>query len=785
MLISPAVVKSKKAQRIRHFSIITLAASLFAIGLPSAAQATYTIFGLFPIITTNYGVGTLAVVPPTTNSPGPWTYTSSNEKVATVSGGLLNILSAGSSTITATQAASSGFTARSRSTPLRVNQGVPIFGAYPGQSVSILQKTFALTPPTSSSNGMWTYSSSNSAVASIIGNTVTLLDGGTVTITATQSMTLNWQSASTHMALTVIALDPMIGTFGSITIMKDSVRSLTLSAPSSLSPGAWTFASSNPAVATIYGTTLTPLALGTSTITAHQDHWGNYGSASISMTLTVQAVAPTIGTFPDVTAPVSSTPPSTVTLVPPTSKSQGAWTFTSSDTTVASTAGTIVTLYKPGRATITATQSPWSSYGLSSPVSMTLTVVGTPTIGAWSNIQKVIRDPDFPLTLPTSDSPGIWTYVSANSKVVDVVAGIVKVVGAGQTTITATQAATPIWASATAQVTVNVLGDIPTLGAFALIVGGVGDTGIAITPPSSNSQGVWTYTSSDATVAVINGTSLSIVGVGTATITAMQNPAGIYSQSNVVQTTVTGKPKPVVGNFQNLKVTLGDTSPTILLPTSTSSGAWSFTSSKPAVATINNALIQIQGVGVSTITATQAAAGDLAAISKTFTIDVLSKPVAKPKPRPTPTPVQKPSLKVSVAKGVITVSVIGAKATVTISGIKAKIGKNTVKAGKHSVVITIDKKVVYRRTFTIDVLSKPVAKPTHKPTHKPTPVRKPSLKVTVAKRVITVSVNGAKATVTISGIKAKIGKNAVKAGKRTVQVKIAGKVVYKRTFTIK
>lgn len=701
MLISSVTGKSKKVQRIRSLSIISLAISVLVVAVPAIAQATFTIFGPFPIITTTYGVGTLPIVPPTTNSPGVWSYTSSNPLVATVSGGVLNILAAGSSTITATQAASGDYTSRSRSTPLRVNQGVPVFGAYPDQSVSILQKTFALTPPISSSNGTWTYSSSNSAVAPIIGNTVTLLDGGQVTITASQSMTSNWKSASTHMTLTVIALDPMIGTFGDITIMKDSVHSLTLSAPSSLSQGAWTFTSSNPAVATIYGTTLTPLALGTSTITAHQDHWGNYGSASISMTLTVQAAAPTIGAFPDVTASVSSTPPSTVTLVPPTSNSQGAWTFTSSDTTVASTAGTIVTLYKPGTATITATQSPWGSYGLSSPVSMTLTVVGTPTIGAWSDIQKVIRDPDFPLTPPTSNSPGIWTYVSANPKVVDVVAGIVKVVGAGQTTITATQAATPIWASATAQIIVNVLGDIPTLGAFAPIVGGVGDTGIAITPPSSNSQGTWTYVSSDPKVAVINGATLSIVGVGTATISATQNPAGVYSQSNVVQTTVTGKPKPVVGDFANLKVTLGSAVPNIVLPASTSSAPWSFESSNPAVVTVSNSSLQVHATGTSTITATQAAAGDFATISKTFTVQVLAAPVVKPTPKPTPTPVQKPSLKVTVAKRVITVSVIGATATATINGVKAKVGKNTVKAGKRTVQVKIAGKVVYKKTFTI------------------------------------------------------------------------------------
>jgi hypothetical protein len=697
-----------RSKNFHRFAVFATVASLFIAGAPFAAQATtFTILGPFPSISTTYGVGSIAIVPPTTNSPAPWVITSSNPDVASVSGGLLNILSAGSSTITATQGASGAYTARSRSTQLRVNQGTPVLGTYSDQSVNITQKTFVLTPPTSSSTGTWSYSSSNAQIASVFGNTVTLLDGGTVTITAMQSMASNWKSTYTRMALTVIALDPMIGTFGSITIMKDSVASLTLTAPSSLSPGAWTFTSSNPSVATITnGTTLTPLALGTSTITAHQAHSGNYGSASTSMTLTVLAAAPTAGTFADVTAPVSSTPPSTLTLVPPASNSQGAWTFTSSDTSTATISGGVALLYKPGTTTITATQAPWGSYGTSAPVSMTLTVVGTPIIGVWSDIRKVIRDPDFALTPPTSNSPGAWTYVSADPTVVDVVAGVVKVVRAGQTTITATQSATPIWGQATAQITVNVLGDIPTLGTFAPIVGGVGDTGIAITPPSSNSKGTWTFQSSDTKVAVITGSTMSIVGVGTATISATQNPSGIYSQSNVVQTTVTGKPKPVVGNFVNLKITLGSTTPSVLAPSSTSSAPWTFESSDPAVVTISNLKLLIHAVGISTITASQAPAGDFAAISKTFTVEVLAAPVvaptAKPTPKPTTTkPAVNATIKVTASGRVLTVVAIGVKALVFINGKPGKVGKNTVKPGVASIVITIADKVVYRRVFTI------------------------------------------------------------------------------------
>jgi hypothetical protein len=61
----------------------------------------------------------------------------------------------------------------------------------------------------------------------------------------------------------------------------------TLTAPSSRSPAAFTFTSSNLAVATIEGATVTIKGVGTSTITASQDRIGSFGPTSKATTLTV------------------------------------------------------------------------------------------------------------------------------------------------------------------------------------------------------------------------------------------------------------------------------------------------------------------------------------------------------------------------------------------------------------------------------------------------------------------------------------------------------------------
>jgi len=342
---------------------------------------------------------------------------------------------------------------------------------------------------------------------------------------------------------------------------------------------------------------------------------------------------------------------------------------------------------------------------------MVLTVVGTPTIGAWSDIEKVVRDPDFTLTPPTSTSPGAWTFSSDHPEVIEIVGDVAKVKGAGRAIITATQAASSFWQVGEVKMTVRVYGDIPTLGTFAPIEGGVGDDPILITAPTSDSKGTWSYSSSNRKVAIVKDGAVVILGIGVSTLSATQNPAGIYSQSNTVQTTITGKESPVAGNFANLKIIYGSSIPKILPPISTSTTPWSYESSDPSVVKIVGSAVQVVGIGLAKITARQASTATLAGVKRTFTIQVLvpsgptpkptTKPTATPSPTPTSQPGAKPVVKVSVLNRVLTISVTGANATATINGSKANIGKNTLKPGLYIVIVSIAKKIVFSKTYRI------------------------------------------------------------------------------------
>ena len=70
----------------------------------------------------------------------------------------------------------------------------------------------------------------------------------------------------------------------------------TLTQPTSNSSGAFTYTSSNTNVATISGSVVTMVGVGTTTITANQAASGGYGAGSASTTLVVNYTAPTAGT---------------------------------------------------------------------------------------------------------------------------------------------------------------------------------------------------------------------------------------------------------------------------------------------------------------------------------------------------------------------------------------------------------------------------------------------------------------------------------------------------------
>jgi hypothetical protein len=90
-----------------------------------ANQVTPTITN-FSIPTKIFGDVPFQITQPTSNSDGPFSYTSSNTSVATISDSTITIVGVGTSIITATQAATVNYTSGSTTTTFQVNQATPI-----------------------------------------------------------------------------------------------------------------------------------------------------------------------------------------------------------------------------------------------------------------------------------------------------------------------------------------------------------------------------------------------------------------------------------------------------------------------------------------------------------------------------------------------------------------------------------------------------------------------------------------------------------------------------------
>ena len=79
----------------------------------------------FSIPTKTFGESPFTITQPTSNSLGSFSYTSSNLSVATISGNTIIIVGSGSSTITATQEATSNYTSGIITTNFQVNPAIP------------------------------------------------------------------------------------------------------------------------------------------------------------------------------------------------------------------------------------------------------------------------------------------------------------------------------------------------------------------------------------------------------------------------------------------------------------------------------------------------------------------------------------------------------------------------------------------------------------------------------------------------------------------------------------
>ena len=541
------------------------------------------------------------ITPPTSNSNGVFTYTSSNTSVATISGDTITLVGVGTSTITANQAADGSFAAASTTATLTVTFAPPT--------------TAPPTPTHLASNVISMYSNTYTNVSGINwypnwGQSTTILDMNVASNDIKRYSNLNYQGVefpsldvSTMEYLHVDVWTPNLNTlkFFLIKFSPNVEQSVTITPTKS---GWYSIDIPLSSYNLVDKSQLRQFKLegSPSGSTIYLDNIYFWKSAS----------SPTITGF---TIPAKNLGDATFQITPPTSNSTGTFTYTSSNTSVATISGDMITIVGVGTSTITANQAADGTYNAGS-TSTTFVVSYPPpptpapdptkdpadVLSVFSDTYTNIGGTDFypnwgQSTVVTNISVAGNTtkkYSSLNYQGVQFASPVnastytelhfdlwtpnctgfdFYLINAGgvEQKVTVNPAAngwnsydislsqytainksaiiqfklvgTPSGSSAVYLDNIYFWRATPvTLGTFLVPAKEVGDAPFALTPPTSNSPGAFTYTSSNTNVATISGNMVTVVGVGSSTITASQAVSGNYGSASTTATLVVTLP---------------------------------------------------------------------------------------------------------------------------------------------------------------------------------------------------------------------------------------------------
>lgn len=374
----------------------------------------------------------------------PVSYQSSNPALASVSGNIVTINAAGGPvTITATQTGNGAYSAAPS-----VAQSFSIAKA--DQTITFTKpgdrtygsESFSLTA--SSSSGLpVSFSSSNPSVASILGNTVTVLSPGTANITASQTGNTNYNAAPDVVQPFVVEKAAQTITFGLLPakVKTDPAFALYATSTSGL---AVTYSSSNTAVATIDGSTVTLVGPGTTNITASQPGNTNYHPAvekvqllTVKDTQTITFAELAEKTFGDNDFTLNATASSSLPII-----------YTSSNIGVATASGNTVHIVSAGTTTITASQDGNDVFAGATAVSRTLVVKKRDQTITFNTIaDKTVGDAAFEVSAASSSNLPVNFSAALNK--VSIAGKTVTILAAGKETITASQAGNPNYNAAT------------------------------------------------------------------------------------------------------------------------------------------------------------------------------------------------------------------------------------------------------------------------------------------------------------------------------------------------
>ncbi|WP_298152512.1 YDG domain-containing protein [Flavobacterium sp.] len=350
-------------------------------------------------------------------------------------------------TISATNAAGTG----SATLAVTIAKGTQAIVFDPLPTKDVADPDFALTANSDTAViNQITYSSSNTAVAVIIGDTVHIVGTGVTNITASQAGNADYfAAADVIQPLNVVnsSLTDQTITFNPLAnkVYGDAPFQLTATASSGLTVS---YISSNPAVATVSGDTVTIVGVGTTIITASQNGGSGFNPApNVNQSLTVSTKGLTV-----------------INAVVTTKVYDGTTTATITGATLSGIVGIdVVTVSGNGTfedANAGINKNVNTAFVLSGADAAKYTLAQPALTGTIDKANQVITfgalpvktdlEPNFTVTATSATSAiNPITYSSSDTVVATVTSGVIDILSAGVTNITASQAASLNYNAAT------------------------------------------------------------------------------------------------------------------------------------------------------------------------------------------------------------------------------------------------------------------------------------------------------------------------------------------------
>ena len=357
------------------------------------------------------------------------------------------------------------------------SQAISNFAANPAAPVYAPGGSFAVSATPGASTSPVLYATTTPAVCSVAGSTVTTLAAGTCSLTADQAADANYAAAPQVLldvaitvaaqAITDFAANPASPVF-------TPNGSFAVSATPGASTSPLVFASTTSSVCTVSGSTVTMLTAGTCSLTADQAADANYSAAAqVTLNVTIGAASQTITNFSaNPSAPVYA-PGATFAVSANGGASGNPVVFASTSPAVCTVSGSTVTMLASGTCSLTADQAGNGNYSAAAQVALQVLIGGgTPTVSWISDFNKIVGESAFDLPNPSSNSAGAFTFSSSNPAVATVSGRRVTIVGAGVTTLVATQAASGSYLQTTISTTLTV-SDRPDPTRDPSVVGGL------------------------------------------------------------------------------------------------------------------------------------------------------------------------------------------------------------------------------------------------------------------------------------------------------------------------